>query len=36
MAGSPIDVKNYQALRDKIPKPVAGLDGIFSLKRLVE
>jgi putative transposase len=26
----------FMSKRDKIPKPVAGLDGIFSLKRLVE
>ena len=35
--------ENYQrfkgvflSIRDKIPRPVAGLDGIYSLKRLVE
>jgi hypothetical protein len=26
----------FMSKRDKIPKPVAGLDGIFSLKRLAE
>ena len=26
----------FMSKRDKIPKPVAGLDGIYSLKRLVE
>jgi len=26
----------FMSKRDKVPKPVAGLDGIYSLKRLVE
>jgi len=26
----------FMSKRDKIPKPVAGLDGVFSLKRLAE
>ena len=26
----------FMSKRDKIPKPVAGLDGIYSLKRLAE
>ena len=26
----------FMSKRDKIPKPVAGLDGVFSLKRLTE
>ena len=26
----------FMSKREKIPKPVAGLDGIFSLERLVE
>jgi hypothetical protein len=26
----------FMSKRDKIPKPVAGLDGVFSLKRLVK
>ena len=26
----------FMSKKDKIPKPVAGLDGIYSLKRLVE
>jgi putative transposase len=26
----------FQAKRDKIPKPVSGLSGIYSLKRLME
>ncbi len=26
----------FQAKRDKIPKPVSGLGGIYSLKRLTE
>ncbi len=26
----------FMSKRDKMPKPVAGLDGVFSLKRLVE
>jgi putative transposase len=27
---------HFMSKRDKIPKPVAGLDGIYSLKRLAE
>ena len=26
----------FMSKRDKIPKPVAGLDGVYSLKRLAE
>ena len=26
----------FMAKREKIPKPVAGLDGVYSLKRLAE
>ena len=26
----------FMSKRDKIPKPIAGLDGIYSLKRLAE
>ena len=28
--------ENFNAKKEKIPKPVSGLDGIYSLKRLVE